>query len=92
MSRDSLTLKIQGLDCVEEVTILKREIGPLVGGEAHLSFDVLKGEMTVLPTAVDHGLEAILRAVRKTGRCASPPTRGPISRLRIVTSSTQSRP
>ncbi len=67
MSRESLTLKIQGLDCVEEVTILKREIGPLVGGEAHLSFDVLKGEMTVLPTALDHGLEGILQAVRKTG-------------------------
>ena len=72
MSRDSLTLKIQGLDCVEEVTILKREIGPLVGGEAHLSFDILKGQMTVLPTAVDHGLEAILQAVRKTGMRAVP--------------------
>ena len=72
MSRESLTLKIHGMDCVEEVTILKREIGPLVGGEAHLSFDVLKGEMTVLPTALDAGLEGILQAVQKTGMRAVP--------------------
>ena len=71
-ARKSLTLRIQGMDCVEEVTILKREIGPLVGGEAHLAFDVLKGEMTVLPTALDHGLEVILRAVQKTGMKAVP--------------------
>ena len=71
-ARKSLTLRIQGMDCVEEVTILKREIGPLVGGEAHLAFDVLKGEMTVLPTASDHGLEVILRAVQKTGMKAVP--------------------
>ena len=72
MSRESLTLKIQGMDCVEEVTILKREVGPLVGGEVHLAFDVLKGEMTVLPTALDNGLEAILQAVQKTGMRAVP--------------------
>ena len=72
MSRESLTLKIQGMDCVEEVTILKREIGPLVGGEVHLAFDVLKGEMTVLPTALNAGLESIVQAVQKTGMRAVP--------------------
>jgi Cd2+/Zn2+-exporting ATPase len=63
-----LVLKIQGLDCVEEVTILKREIGPLVGGEDKLAFNVLKGEMTVPSTAA---LDGILAAVRKTGMNAA---------------------
>ena len=27
-----LHLKIQGMDCADEVAVLKREIGPLVGG------------------------------------------------------------
>lgn len=65
------TLNIGGMDCAEEVTILKREIGPLVGGEQNLTFDILKGRMTVLPgPAVD--AEAIIRAVQKTGMSATP--------------------
>jgi Cd2+/Zn2+-exporting ATPase len=65
------TLNIGGMDCAEEVTILKREIGPLVGGEQNLTFDILKGQMTVLPgPAVD--AEAIIRAVQKTGMSATP--------------------
>lgn len=64
------TLNIGGMDCAEEVTILKREIGPLVGGEQNLAFDILKGQMTVLPgPAVD--AEAIIRAVQKTGMSAT---------------------
>jgi len=40
--------KVEGLDCAEEVAILKRSVGPLVGGEDHLAFDVLSGKMVVL--------------------------------------------
>jgi hypothetical protein len=29
--------RIRGMDCAEEVAILKREVGPLVGGEERLS-------------------------------------------------------
>ena len=39
--------KVEGLDCKNEVAILKREIGPLVGGEDGLAFDTTKGLMTV---------------------------------------------
>ncbi len=46
-----LTFKVQGLDCAEEVAILKREVGPLVGGEDRLAFDVLNGRMMVLDGA-----------------------------------------
>lgn len=62
-----MVLKIKGMDCAEEVAILKREIGPLVGGEANLSFDVLKGQMTVLASASEAKLESIVKAVQKTG-------------------------
>lgn len=63
----ALVLKIQGMDCAEEVAILKREVGPLVGGDSNLSFDILKGQMTVLPTASQVGLDPIVQAIRKTG-------------------------
>ena len=29
-----LEFKIQGMDCAEEVEVLRREVGPLVGGES----------------------------------------------------------
>src|SRR4030095_2011280 len=43
----SMTFKIRGLDCAEEVAVLQRAVGPVVGGEAHLAFDILNGTMTV---------------------------------------------
>ena len=64
----SCTLSISGMDCAEEVSILKREIGPLVGGEQNLTFDILKGQMTVLLAA---DLDGIIRAVQKTGMGAT---------------------
>ncbi len=63
---------IQGLDCVEEVTILKREISPLVGGEAYLSFDVLNGRMTVLPGGKTVASKIIQEKVATTGMKAIP--------------------
>lgn len=67
----SCTMKIGGMDCAEEVSILKREVGPLVGGEQHLAFDILNAQMTVLPSAATMDAEAIIRAVRKTGMTAA---------------------
>jgi Cd2+/Zn2+-exporting ATPase len=57
--------KIRGMDCAEEVAILKREVGPLVGGEDRLSFDILKARMTVAAPRVAEG--DILKAVERTG-------------------------
>jgi hypothetical protein len=37
-----MQFRIQGMDCAEEVAVLKRELGPLVGGEERLGFDILK--------------------------------------------------
>ena len=60
--------KIRGMDCAEEVAILKREVGPLVGGESRLSFDILKARMTVEVSEMSEGADGvILQAVEQTG-------------------------
>ena len=74
-SRDrerGLELRVRGLDCAEEVATLRRALGPLVGGEEHLAFDVLHGRMTLLPSAREVPLEEISRAVSGTGMRAEP--------------------
>jgi Cd2+/Zn2+-exporting ATPase len=59
-----LTFKVHGLDCAEEVAILKREIGPLAGGEDRLQFDVLNARMFV---AAEVDAAAVIERVRQTG-------------------------
>jgi Zn2+/Cd2+-exporting ATPase len=59
--------RIDGLDCAEEVAVLKREVGPLVGGEDRLGFDILNGRMTVTPASPEVSPESIRRAVARTG-------------------------
>ena len=63
--------KVSGLDCAEEVAALKREIGPLVGGEDRLAFDVLNGRMTVAEDARHVPDRDITAAVKRTGMAAS---------------------
>ena len=65
------TFKVSGLDCAEEVAVLKREIGPLVGGEDRLAFDVLNGRMTVADDARHVPDRDITAAVKRTGMSAS---------------------
>lgn len=38
--------RIEGMDCAEEVALLKRELVPLVGEES-LGFDLLNSKLTV---------------------------------------------
>lgn len=59
--------KINGMDCAEEVTVLKKELGPLVGGEERLSFDLLNAKLTVSIGSVAVTPESILVAVARTG-------------------------
>ena len=66
----SCTMKIGGMDCAEEVSILKREIGPLVGGGDRLNFDILNGKMLVAMDAGPVSAEAIRVAVARTGMSA----------------------
>ena len=61
----SFEFRIRGMDCAEEVDVLKREIGPLVGGESHLTFDLLRGKMRVSTSSAT--ADEIIQAVGKTG-------------------------
>ncbi len=65
-----MELRIHGMDCAEEVAVLKRELGPLVGGEERLAFDVLRGKLTVSTATVS--AEVVARAVSRTGMKAEP--------------------
>ena len=61
--------KIHGMDCADEIAVLRREVGPLVGGEGYLSFDLLNGRMTVT-SEVDPA--KVVDAVRRVGMTAVP--------------------
>lgn len=68
----SLRFKVRGMDCADEIAILRRELGPLVGGEERLSFDLLRARLTIgnLPAGVEE--HQIMRAVATTGMRAEP--------------------
>jgi len=59
--------RITGMDCAEEIALLQREVGPVVGGADRLGFDLLRGRMTVdaEPASIPDG--AIVAAVRRAG-------------------------
>lgn len=61
----NLEFKIQGMDCAEEIATLKRELGPMVGGEHNLAFDLLRAKMGVKNGTIASA--DIIRAVSKTG-------------------------
>lgn len=63
--------KIHGMDCVEEVTALRAELGPL-SGINDLAFDVLNGKMTVEYADATISVDTLTSAVAKTGLKAEP--------------------
>src|SRR5688572_28669763 len=62
-----MQFKIRGMDCAEEIATLKREVGPLVGGEERLSFDLLKAKMIVKAPPSGIGEREVVQAVGRTG-------------------------
>jgi Zn2+/Cd2+-exporting ATPase len=67
-----MTFRIKGMCCGEETALLKSVIGPLVGGELNITFDLLSGKMTVLAPPEGTDAEAIAAAVADTGMEAAP--------------------
>ena len=67
--------KVRGMSCAEEVAVLKRELGALVG-EERLAFDILNGKMSVLPGEPEVSLAEVVTAVARTGMKAEPWTEG----------------
>lgn len=66
----ALLFRVEGLDCTNEVAALQREVGPLVGSGAWLSFDTAKGLMTVAPQR-RATVDDIISRVAPTGMRAS---------------------
>lgn len=62
-----LQFRIRGMDCAEEVAILKRELGPLVGDENRLSFDILNGRMVIASGEPALSPATISETVARTG-------------------------
>ena len=66
------SFQVSGLDCVEEVSILSKVVGPKVGGAEHLAFDVINGRMTVLDSAEQITEARVVELVASTGMTARP--------------------
>ncbi len=65
------TYKIDGMDCAEEVAVLKREFAPLVLDVEQVAFDVINGTMTIdLTEKISDDM--VRSAVAKTGMTAQP--------------------
>lgn len=62
--------RVHGMDCGDEVAALKREVGPVVGGEDKLAFDLVNGRMSVLGSVNALPRELIEKAVLRTGMTA----------------------
>jgi Zn2+/Cd2+-exporting ATPase len=73
---DKMTFRIRGMCCGEEMSVLKRVVGPLVGGETNLAFDLLTAKMTVLASPDTVTAEAVRAAVASTGMESLPWTEG----------------
>ncbi|MBU2090350.1 MAG: cation-transporting P-type ATPase, partial [Alphaproteobacteria bacterium] len=61
------SFQVSGLDCAEEVAILNKALGPDVGGEEHLAFDVINGRMTILNSSKSIADDRIIKLVAGTG-------------------------
>ena len=67
-----IELRIHGMDCAEEVTLLKRELIPLLGDEDRLGFDLLNGKLTVDTSSLDVTHLDVLAAIQRTGLKSEP--------------------
>ncbi len=67
----TLIFKIRGMDCAEEITALRKTVGPLAGVE-RLDFNLLNGTMTVRIDSREIGEDTIRSAVREAGLEALP--------------------
>ena len=67
MAIQTFTMRVHGLDCAEEVAVLEREVGPVVGGKERLAFDILNARMIVRPASEGVTEAAVMEAVARTG-------------------------
>ncbi len=63
----TLVFRVEGMDCAEEVAILKRELVPFVGTEEHLRFDVLNGKLIVDQQSHELNALDVVAVIDRTG-------------------------
>jgi len=71
-SEKARAFRVAGMDCAEEIATLRRGVGPVVGGEAKLGFDLLRGRMTVAADSKSVPDSTIVAAVGRAGLAAEP--------------------
>lgn len=64
------SFRVNGLDCAEEVAILNKVVGPAVGGDEHIAFDVLNARMTLLGSAAEITDGKLIKLISTTGMSA----------------------
>jgi Cd2+/Zn2+-exporting ATPase len=69
---NTISFKIRGMDCAEEVSALRRVLQPIIADDDHLSFDLLNARLTVQNEPDSLSGDTIIRAVAKTGMTAIP--------------------
>ncbi|QDV25995.1 heavy metal translocating P-type ATPase [Aureliella helgolandensis] len=67
-----IELRIHGMDCAEEVLVLKRELIPLLEDEDRLGFDLIGGKLSIDISSLDVKLADVLAAIERTGLNAEP--------------------
>ena len=80
----TLSFRVHGMDCAEEVGLLRQELAPLVGGEEQLAFDLMRARLTVRGGGLDEDalLEAISRAGLRAERWSEQPAESSDEELR----------
>src|SRR5581483_3060455 len=63
----AMQFRVRGMDCAEEVAVLKSAVGPVVGGADRLAFDILNARMVASVEPGDVNADAIIKAVAGTG-------------------------
>ncbi len=67
-----MQLRVNGMDCAEEVMLLKRELLPIVESEERLGFDLLNGKLSVELTGLNITSGDVLAAIERTGLSSEP--------------------
>lgn len=67
-----LTFVVHGMDCAEEVKILRRELQRFASDESSLQFDLIRARLTITPRDASTTEQDIVAAVARTGMRAVP--------------------
>lgn len=71
MSVKPIILKVYGLDCVEEISIIKRELADITD-ENDLSFDLINGKLSIHASKAPFDDDVFIRRIRSAGMRAIP--------------------